>query len=147
MTKDSSSVSSSNNKKVVWFRQSNLNSFDEKEKQEWERFSDFEIEFIEVAFQRKQKEVEINDYFINFQQNMQFKKTDRNRQRLVKREENDRAQYVREERFKYPERANKSFNNSRNMDQDLVYQWYSKHKQTTENCSAIAELAAEGKYG
>src|SRR5690349_16404330 len=103
-----SSSSSSNKKKIVWFWQSNSNPFDEKE-EEWKRYSDFETEYIEEAYQRQEKEVQLNDYVINFKYNMQLHKDDRNRQRPVKRELVDVNSYVREERFCEPERTVKSF--------------------------------------
>jgi len=47
--------SSSNNKKVIWFWQSNSDLWYENEPKEWKRYSDFENEFIESAFQQQEK--------------------------------------------------------------------------------------------
>lgn len=47
---------SNESKKIVWFWRSNAN-----EEQEWKRYSDFENDFIEMAFQRKDEQVRLGD--------------------------------------------------------------------------------------
>jgi hypothetical protein len=136
---------SNENKKIVWFWQSNPNPWDEKEKQEWKRYSDFENDFIEKAFQRKEKEVQLNDYVVDFKYSVQFNKDDRCRQRTVKREVVDLSELVREERFAYPQRAVKSYDNQYKNDYDFRWQWLIANKQIAGNNKAIAELAAQGK--
>jgi hypothetical protein len=141
------STSSNKNTKIVWFWQSNPNPSDEKEKQEWQRYSDFENEFIEEVYQRKENEVQLNDYVISFKYNIQFKRVDRNRQRPVRREEINATQYVREERFSYPQRAVKSFDSQFEMEHSISWQWKKKNVQLVAdgNYLAIAQLAAQGK--
>jgi len=141
------STSSNKNKRIVWFWQSNPNPWDGKEKQEWQRYSDFENELIEEVYQRKENEVQLNDYVINFKCNIQFQRDDRNRRRPVKREEIDVTQYVREERFSYPQRAVKSFDSQFEQEHSISWQWKKKNAQIVAggNYLAIAQLAAQGK--
>lgn len=143
--------STNQNKRVLWFWKSNRDPFSKKEKEEWTQYSDFENDFIEEAYQRRKEEVEFNDDVIFFKHRIKVKKSDHNRQRPVKREEIDPRECRREERFSFPERAVKSFENEYNREHDFVWQWYSKNEQLMDdkNYAAIAELAAEGEsvYG
>ena len=139
---------SSSNKRVLWFWQSNASPWKQNETKQWSRYSDFEVEHIEEAFQNGQKESELNDYVINFEQKIQFKKTNPTRQRPVKREEVDSSQYVREERFGYTERAvPKSFEDNYEEEHNFTLQWESKNRQISgdNNYRGIAEAAAQGK--
>lgn len=43
---------------------------------QWKHYSNFENEFIEEVFQRKECEIQINDHAINFQHQVQYKKND-----------------------------------------------------------------------
>jgi hypothetical protein len=136
---------SNKNKKIVWFWQSNPSPWDENEKQEWKRYSDFENDFIEMAFQRKEKQVQLSDYIVDFQHNVQLKNDDRRRQRTVKREVVDLTELIREERFAYPQRAIKSYDSQYKNDYDFRWQWLIANKQIVSNNKAIAELAVQGK--
>ncbi|CAF3293836.1 unnamed protein product [Rotaria sp. Silwood2] len=140
-------------KKILWFWQSNsTNIHDEKEKQQqWKRYSDFENDHIEEAYQRKEKKVPLNDYVINFEYRMQQHKN--GNQMAIKREEIDFSQCVREERFLYPVRATSAKSFEKEYDKsDFISQWRRKeHKKTefdnehgpnNEN-RATAELAAQ----
>ncbi|CAF3888705.1 unnamed protein product, partial [Rotaria sp. Silwood1] len=134
------------NKKIVWFWQSNPNSWDENEQKEWKRYSDFENDHIEEAFQRKQKNVELNNYVVDFEWNIQFNKNNTARQRPIERREIDLSQYVREERFSYPVRATNSFDGGWNKNNDFQFRWGKQNEQiiANENYAVIAELAAKG---
>ena len=146
MTSATSSPSSSNkNKKIIWFWQSNPNLWDENEQKEWKRYSDFENEFIEEAYQKKEKEVQLNDYVINFKYNIQSKKHNRNIQRPIKREELDVCNYVREEKFCHPDRALISFAHEYSDEHNFVYKWVNENDQIKWDFPAVAELAAQGK--
>ena len=138
------------NKRVLWFWQSNLNARNDSESKQWTRYSDFEISFIEQGFQRKEKEVELNDYVINFEEKIQFKKNDRSRARSVKREEADIGNYTREERFSYPEKANKSCASGNDWVHNFVRAWDMRNEQIieygNENWQAIVELTAQGTF-
>lgn len=135
-------------RRIVWFWLSNPNSFGQKEKQKWKRYSDFENEFIEEAYQHNKKQVELNDYIINFGSNIQFKKDDMNSQIPIKREEIDADHYVRTERFSFPERANKSFVPNSGGLSPFIEQWREKNLAIVYDFDflAIAELAAQGKF-
>jgi hypothetical protein len=65
---------------------------------------------------------------IDFEWYIQFNKNDAYRQRSIERREIDISQYVRKERFLYP-------------------QWEEQNKQiiAETNCAEIAELAAKGR--
>jgi hypothetical protein len=139
----------SGKKKILWFWQSNPNPWDEQEQEEWKRYSDFENDHIEQAFQQKQKDIQLNDYVIDFDFHMQFDKNDRERQRLIQRRKIDVGQHVREERFSYPIRAVKmnAFDAGLNKKNDFQFQWEKENEQmiTNKNYAAIAELAAKGR--
>ncbi|CAF2210871.1 unnamed protein product [Rotaria magnacalcarata] len=137
------------NKRVVWFWQSNPDPWDESKEKQWKRYSDFETEFIEQEFQKDQKEVELNDYVINFKREIQHKKDDHGRQRPVKREEVDLNQYVREERVCLSERAAvlNSFEEENKNKASLGSLWFKKNYfdiNDNESYKAVAELAAQG---
>lgn len=136
---------SNENKKIVWLWQSNPNPWDENEKQEWRRYSDFENDFIETAFQRKEKHVTLNEYILDLQHNIQLKNDNRSRQRKVKREVVDLGELVREERFAFPQRAVKSYDSQYKNDYDFRWQWLIANKEIARNNKAVAELAAQGK--
>ena len=72
-------------KRFFWFWQSNLNPWDGQEAKEWERYPDFENNHIEQAFQKRQKQVQLNDYLIEFEWGRQFKYNDRENQRPIER--------------------------------------------------------------
>jgi hypothetical protein len=134
------------NKRIVWFWQSNRTPWDLNETNEWKRYSDFETDYIEDAYQRNEDEAELNDYLIDFKHNVQIKKSDKHKQRPVKREEVDLNQYVREERFSYPEKAVKSFSTKYNSWSDsFIGQWVSVYKGISGNYRVQAEFAAQGK--
>ncbi|CAF1196303.1 unnamed protein product [Adineta steineri] len=128
--------------KIIWFWQSNLNPFNDKEQKEWKRYSDFENDFIEEAFQRKEKVVQLNEYVINFNYNLQFKKDDKSKQRPIKREESNSNDLVRQERFSYPERAVKSFSTSTRS--PFCDEWTQISGSVRDDLSSVINHAAQG---
>jgi hypothetical protein len=141
-------LSSNQNKRFLWFYQSNSNPYNKNKKEDWKRYSDFQNQHIEEAFQRKENYVQLDDYVINFDHKVQFKKDGQNSQRPVKREEVDLRLYVRKERFSYPERAIRSFDNDCQFEMDFAGRWEINHKSIVNaaNFRDIAEWAAKGKY-
>ncbi|CAF3829644.1 unnamed protein product, partial [Rotaria magnacalcarata] len=133
--------------KVIWFWQSNPNSFYENEDKELKRYPDFENKFIENSYQNQEKEVELNNYKIDFTRNIQFDKQYRYKQRPVKRQIIDISNYVRQERFCFPEEPLKSFANH-GKEADLYTSWFIKYYEIADtgykNLYPIAELAAQG---
>ncbi|CAF2077049.1 unnamed protein product [Rotaria magnacalcarata] len=127
--------------------ESNPNPFDENEDKEWKRYPDFENKFIENSYQNQEKEVELNNYKIDFTRNIQFDKQYRYKQRPVKRQIIDISNYVRQERFCFPEEPLKSFANH-GKEADLYTSWFIKHYEIADtdnkNLYPIAELAAQG---
>ena len=117
------------------------------EEHEWTRYSDFENEYIEEAYQSQKKRIELNGYIINFDSNTQHKNENANFQILIKREEVDGNQYIRTERFSFPERANKSFVPNTGDMSPFIEQWRQAHLDIVYNFDilAAAEFAAQGK--
>lgn len=142
-------TSSCNRKKFIWFWLSNSNPWNDNEPKEWKRYSDFENEFIEDAFQQQEREVQLNDHTINFEYLMAFKKEDKNTHIQVKREEVRFHKYVRQERFAHPERALKAFDSKYEQEYNFVWQWRKKNEHIASsgryNYPAIADAAAQGK--
>lgn len=138
---------SSSKKKVFWFWQSESDSFDSNEKQRWERYSDFENEYIEQEFQKDQKQVELNDFVIDFELKTQYNKDNIKKRKQVKREQVDLSQYVREERFNCPVRIlTKTFNYTTDERVIFAYEWCTRNKQIVGDAhyQIVAELAAHG---
>ncbi|CAF1455523.1 unnamed protein product [Adineta ricciae] len=131
-------------KKPVWLWQSNSNPWDTNEKEEWKRYSDFENEYIEEAFQAQANEVQLGDYIIDLKYNIQFKNGEICRQRIVKRELIDTHQNVRCERFSYPEKPVKSFGIDIKWDNSLIKHWKETHEDLITNYPAVVELTVQG---
>jgi len=141
-TKTSSSPRSSvQNKQIVWFYQSDSNS---NQQTEWKRYSDFESDFIEEAFQKKEEEIALDHCIINFRDNMQFNKNDKNQHNNVKREEVSVNDLIRKERFNYPERAFQVKSFESKFRWNIVKKWLSKNPKIKVDYAAVAELAAIG---
>jgi hypothetical protein len=137
----SSSESSVQKKRIVWFYQSNSNP---NEETEWKRYSDFESDFIEEAFQKKEhEEIAFDNCLINFKENMQFNKNNKNQHSSVKREEVSVNDLIRKERFSDPEPVQiKSFES--NFRLNIVNKWLRKNQKIKDDYAAVAELAALG---
>ncbi|CAF1247732.1 unnamed protein product [Rotaria sordida] len=87
-------------KTVEWMWQSNPNPFSESEPATWSYYSDVENLIIEEAFQDKQPQAQLDDYFIDFKSNLQISNTDDYEQRPIKRVERKREdKRLREARF------------------------------------------------
>ena len=143
------SPSSSSKKRILWFWQSKPDSLDGDEKQRWESYSDFENDYIEQEFQKDQKQVELNDFVIDFEHKTQYSKDDVEKQKQVKREQVDLSQYVREERFNSPVRVLiKTFNSMTDERVVFAYGWCTRNKHIVgdANYQIIAELAADGMH-
>ena len=119
----------SNRSRIVWFWQTDSNS--------WERYSDFESEHIEEAYQRNDVEIKLNDYVINFKLNIH---------KPIKREEIHLAQCVRQDRFCYTEKEMTSLENEFNEEDSFFSKWLLKNQHLKRDFAAVAKLAAEGNY-
>ncbi|CAF1357819.1 unnamed protein product [Rotaria sordida] len=87
-------------KTVEWMWQSNPNPFSESEPATWSHYSDLENLIIEEAFQDKQPQAQLDDYFIDFKSNLQISNNDDYEQRPIKRMERKRKdKHLREARF------------------------------------------------
>jgi hypothetical protein len=139
-----SSSEPNNDKKMMWFWQSSPSPRDDDQRKGWKRYSDFENEYIEEAYQRKNIEVQLNGYIINFEYSMQLNIDDRNIKKPVKREEINLSQYVREDRFCHPQRASKSFESEAKEENSFFFKWLTKNQQIKRNFPVIADLAAQG---
>ena len=142
-------TATSSTKKVVWSWQSNLEPWNAKQTKEWQRYSDLVNDVIEDAFQKKEQDVQLGDYIIDFKKMVQFNKRDRHKQRPVKREAVDVTQYLREERFCFPEKPTKSFGDAWAMYSELIDEWKSRNSELVEYryyYPDIVEQAAKGTF-
>ena len=141
MADTQSSSTKNNHKKIIWFWQS-----DPKEVV-WKRYSDFECDHIEEAFQRKDAEVHLNDYLIDFKRKLQIKIDDPQQHTSVKREAIEMNNNVREERYLHTERATKSFGRE-SFRPEFVKEWknnFDDHVYGGFRYEGIVGLAAQGK--
>ena len=144
-TSDVSSSEAKEKTRIVWFCQSDSNSWDADERKRWTRYSDFESEYIEKAYQQMDAHVQFNGYIIDLKCNLQLNMKDRDEQRSVKRQEVSLSNYVREERFSYSERAISRFESEANEKNSFFSKWMSKNRHIKRNFAAVATLAAQGK--
>lgn len=144
--------SSSNKSKIVWFWQQNSSLSDGRESNEWECFSDFQSEFLEEAYQRNDVEVQLDDYIVDFKRSVQFKKSDPNKESIVKREEAISNNYLRKERFSHPENISKPFIINDRSCSEFITEWHRKNPRLKcwmfhpEEYAYIASEAADGEY-
>ncbi|CAF1172859.1 unnamed protein product [Didymodactylos carnosus] len=130
-------------KRSVWSWQSNPNPWVLNETKEWTRYSDFETEFIEDKYLKKEEsEVEVGDYVVDLKSMVQISKADRNKQRSVKREEVPVRDFLREERFSYPEKAVKSFGTTYRS--KVIMEWKKRNKAIDGHWPETVEQAAQG---
>jgi hypothetical protein len=86
-------------KTVEWMWKSNSDPFSE-EPAEWNHYSDVENMIIETAYPNKQSRAILDDYYIDFNENLQVSNQDSYKQRPVKRVVRKREdKHLREERF------------------------------------------------
>ncbi|CAF3740358.1 unnamed protein product [Rotaria sp. Silwood1] len=87
-------------KNIEWMWQSNSSPFSKSEPAKWSHYSDIENLIIERAFSSKQPRAILDDYYIDFKDNLQISNVDNNKQRPVKRVVRKREdKHLREERF------------------------------------------------
>ncbi|CAF1492748.1 unnamed protein product [Rotaria sordida] len=87
-------------KHIEWMWQSNANPWSESEPVEWSHYSDVENLIIEEAFSQKQPQVILDDYYIDFQENLQISNLGDPKQRPIKRVVREREDKdLRKERF------------------------------------------------
>jgi hypothetical protein len=70
---------------AVWYWNASSDPFAKNVEPKWTKYSDIENEIIEDAYQRKEKEVLLDNYIIDFNDMLQINKSDKNKQRPVKR--------------------------------------------------------------
>jgi hypothetical protein len=119
-------TSSSATNKVIWSWQSNPDPWNLKQKKEWQRYSDLKNDYIEEKYQMKEGEVQLDEYVIDFKDMVQLRKDDKYRQRPVTREIIKIENYLREERFCYPDKPSKSFGQDNSV---LMTEWHRKNKK------------------
>ncbi|CAF2944036.1 unnamed protein product [Rotaria sp. Silwood2] len=94
------STSKNSLKTVEWMWKANPNPFSKSEPATWNHYSDLENLIIEEAFQDKQPQALLDDYYIDFASNLQISNTDSYKQRPVKREVRKRQdKHLRDTRF------------------------------------------------
>ena len=134
--------------RIVWHWKSNYDPWSSKpEEAEWKRYSDAQNVFIEQAFMNKQQQIELSNYLIDLEHNVQIRKGDKHKQRPIKRVEiNDATQYLRDERFFFPEKPVKSFSTAEKFGSEFVSLWGKKNETLLVHKSfdEIVEQAADG---
>ena len=100
MAKAAAPTTTSNSLKTVeWMWKSNADPFS-KEPPKWSHYSDVENMIIEKAYSTKQPRAILDDYYIDFNDNLQVSNQESYKQRPVKRVERKREdKHLREERF------------------------------------------------
>ncbi|CAF1353551.1 unnamed protein product [Didymodactylos carnosus] len=131
---------------IVWSWQSNPDPWNEKETKEWKRYSDFENEFIEEKYQKKESEAHLGNYVIDLKEMVQIKKDSSTLQRPVKREKLCVTQFVREERFAYADQAIGSFTDAYDWGSRFIGEWRKRNEvpYVSGIWSEIVEQAAAG---
>lgn len=86
---------------IEWMWKSNANPWSHSEPEEWCSYSDIEIAIIEEAYNKKESEVFLDDYYIDFKHSVQISNNNFNNQRPVKRMTkcNQEESNLRNERF------------------------------------------------
>ena len=85
---------------VEWMWQSNPNPWSKSETPTWSRYSDIENLIMEEAYSKGETKAVLDDYYIEFNKNLQVSNTDSSQQRPVKRmERKHEDKHLREERF------------------------------------------------
>ncbi|CAF1253333.1 unnamed protein product [Adineta ricciae] len=137
--------------KIAWFWKSNADPFDESQIAKWERYSDLEIDWIEENYQNKEKYVDLGDYRVDLKKMVQYRKSDPNRQRPIKREGIDSRQYIRRDRCCIAEKPillSKSFGQPGDFYENAKFidDWKNKHEDlcSSRDYSKIIEQAAQG---
>ncbi|CAF2821970.1 unnamed protein product [Rotaria sp. Silwood2] len=86
--------------RAIWRWKSNTNPWANTEPDTWEQYSDIESYIIENAHQQNQNKVELDDFWIDFNKQIQINKQNPNKQRLSRRKIMDISdEHIREHRF------------------------------------------------
>ncbi|CAF1438963.1 unnamed protein product [Rotaria sordida] len=86
--------------RVQWMWNSSADPFSKPQPDQWNLYSDVENMIIEEAFRAGQTHAMLDDYHIDFKNNLQISNNDVNKQRPIKRMECNRSDIrLREERF------------------------------------------------
>ncbi|CAF1104370.1 unnamed protein product [Didymodactylos carnosus] len=123
----------------------------------WKKYTDVENEIIEDAYNLKKVDVELDgNYIINFKHQVQYNKSDKTRQRQIKRAElvTDRSNvHLREERFSLPITVANTTNNSTEAstttadsetEEERLLQYLRRHGDLSKNYRQL-ELRCKGK--
>jgi hypothetical protein len=85
---------------VEWMWKPNSNPSSESQPVEWGHYSDVENLLIEEAYSKKERKAKLDDYYIDFENNLENSITDHSKQRSIQRfERNREEQHLREDRF------------------------------------------------
>ncbi|CAF1561374.1 unnamed protein product, partial [Didymodactylos carnosus] len=107
----------------------------------WKYYSDFENEFIEDTYQKKnEEEVQLGDYVIDFTQMLQIRKDDRTKQRPIRREEVDVSRYLRGERFCSAGKPMKAFTITQYGGSKSTYGWYERNQVLCYPATRYSEI-------
>ncbi|CAF4515847.1 unnamed protein product, partial [Didymodactylos carnosus] len=130
-------------KVAVWYWKSNLNPFDINESAQWTKYSNIENNIIEEAFEKKQKQVVLENYMIDFEKKLQISKKCGSKQRQIKRILTGNEQNLRHERFFIEPKLMKSFGDY-SMSSDFLESWIKNSNPSLERIDEILEQAING---
>ncbi|CAF1285035.1 unnamed protein product [Didymodactylos carnosus] len=130
-------------KVAVWYWKSNLNPFDINESAQWTKYSNIENNIIEEAFEKKQKQVVLENYMIDFEKKLQISKKSGSKQRQIKRILTGNEQNLRHERFFIEPKLMKSFGDY-SMSSDFLESWIKNSNPSLERIDEILEQAING---
>lgn len=134
-------------RRYVWYYQSNPNPWLSTEKPTWTRYSDIDIERIEENYEKSDKGdlIDLGDYWIDLKKSMQIRKTDRTKERKIKRELVNVMDFTREgRRFLEIPNGSGPFHDiySKGGYHGFIKAWRSRNENLSDN--DLLELAAKG---
>jgi len=132
--------------KPAWMWKSNSNPYVNKESEQWTNYSEVECEVLEDAYQQQQKTVELDNYIIDLEKNVQINKHEKTKERPIRRILIDPSvRHLREERFSIPQKPVKSDSDQQHFS-ELIAEWLLKNKKDKDNHPEWVEQAANGIY-
>ncbi|CAF0874522.1 unnamed protein product [Didymodactylos carnosus] len=129
-------------KEAIWHWKSNPNPFDPRETPQWTQYSDIDNDIIEEAFIKKEKQVGLENYWIDFEKMLQITKPCGSEQREIKRVLIDHEQNLRHERFFVPPKLTQSFS-VYSVRCEFVNSWINSFKDSG-NTDVVLKQAGNG---
>lgn len=131
--------------KAVWQWKSNSDPWSNSEKEEWTNFLPVENDIIEDAYRNKEEQTEVDLYYIDFKQSIQISKSDKTKQRPIRRLEFDSKEPILRQRFFMSQKPVESFSNEFNHFCVVTAEWLYRNKDRLNVGYAVwVKEAADG---